>query len=78
MNFKKNNFIVNKFRMLFVLIFLALVALAGCSKNDTGTNSYTGGTNSGGVDTSKSGSGGGNTGGAYKVTIQNMSFSPAA
>ncbi|HEX2960521.1 MAG: plastocyanin/azurin family copper-binding protein [Bacteroidota bacterium] len=78
MYFIKNNFTKNKFRVLLAVIVLALVALAGCSKNDTGTNSYPGGTTGGGTDTSKNSGGGSGGKGTYKVTIQNMSFSPSA
>ncbi|MCU7495386.1 MAG: amidase [Ignavibacteria bacterium] len=59
-------------RLLAVLIFLGIIALAGCSKNDTGTNSNPGGSNpgGGGTDTSK--------GTTYQVMMKNTSFSPSA
>ncbi|MGE5429904.1 MAG: plastocyanin/azurin family copper-binding protein [Syntrophomonadaceae bacterium] len=66
MSFIKNSFIRNKLRFLPAVILIAMAALAGCSKNDTVTNSTpgTGGTG-----------GGANT---ADVVMQNMAFVPAS
>lgn len=80
MNYKENNLISVRLRLLLAIVFMSMIALAGCSKSDTGTNPYTGGSTSGGTgygNTGGSGNTGGGTAGAYKVTIQNMSFSPS-
>lgn len=91
MNFRESNLIRNRFRLILAIVFMTMIAFAGCSKNDYGTNSTPGGGSSGGTGYGNTGgsgntgggnTGGGNTGGstkgAYKVSMQNMSFSPSA
>ncbi|MGE5431846.1 MAG: plastocyanin/azurin family copper-binding protein [Syntrophomonadaceae bacterium] len=91
MSLIESNINKNKFRLLLTLIFLGMIAVAGCSKNDMGTNSYTGGSTKGSVDTTKVNTGGGTGGGSggygnggygntstSQVMMKNMSFSPSS
>ena len=79
MNYIKNNLGNYKYNLLAVAIFMVMVALGGCSKNDTGTSPYGGGSSTG---TGYGNTGGGNTGGGNtstsQVMMQGMAFSPAS